>query len=60
VEIDFAQQTSLARDRAPLKIIMPSAEELAAHEAVLDLLDDTSGASVWRKLSLEQVDGGAA
>jgi DNA polymerase-3 subunit epsilon len=60
VEIDPGQLTSLSRDRAPLKILMPSAEELAAHEAVLDLLDTTSGASVWRKLSAGQAEGGAA
>ncbi|MDH3641905.1 MAG: DNA polymerase III subunit epsilon [Gammaproteobacteria bacterium] len=36
-------------DRPPLKVIVPSAEELAAHEALLDVLDTASGASLWRQ-----------
>jgi len=41
----------LPEDRPPLKVILPSAEELADHEAVLDVLDAASGASVWRQSS---------
>ena len=41
----------LPEDRPPLKVILPSAEELAAHEAVLDVLDAASGASLWRQSS---------
>ncbi len=47
---DPAQPASLPDDRPPLKVIMPSAEELAAHEALLDTLDAASGASLWRQL----------
>jgi DNA polymerase-3 subunit epsilon len=49
MELDAEQASALPADRPPLKVIMPSAEELAAHEAVLDLLDSVSGASVWRQ-----------
>jgi DNA polymerase-3 subunit epsilon len=41
---------SLPDERPPLKIILPSAEELAAHEAMLDVLDAASGSSLWRRL----------
>ena len=40
----------LAAERAPLPVIAPDADELAAHEALLDFLDDKSGGSVWRGL----------
>ena len=41
----------IAADRPKLKVISASAEELAAHEAWLDLLDRaTDGVSAWRRL----------
>jgi DNA polymerase-3 subunit epsilon len=41
----------LSADRPRLKVIMPTDEELGAHEAVLDMLDAASGASLWRQQS---------
>jgi len=49
IEDDSGPLSSIPVDRPPLRVIMPSAEELAAHEAVLDMLDTVSGASVWRQ-----------
>ncbi len=42
-------QLVLPEDRPPLRVLRASAEELAAHERMLDLLDGASGASLWRR-----------
>lgn len=42
-------QATLAADRPPLKVVRASADEAAAHEAMLDLLDSRSGGSLWRQ-----------
>ncbi len=39
----------LPADRPPLPVYQLSAEELAAHEQMLDTLDKASGGSLWRK-----------
>ena len=41
----------LAPDRAPLLVIAPSAEELAAHEAQLDAIASSAGKVLWRDQS---------
>jgi DNA polymerase-3 subunit epsilon len=43
----------LADERPALPVILPDAEESAAHEALLDFLDGESEGSVWRKLGLQ-------
>lgn len=45
----------LATERPALPIILPDAQEIAAHEALLDFLDGKSPGSVWRSLGLQQV-----
>ena len=40
----------LAAERPALSVIAPNAEEIAAHEALLDVLDAKSEGSVWRNL----------
>lgn len=40
---------SLPEDRPALRVIRASAEELAAHERMLDLLDGAAGVSLWRQ-----------
>jgi len=39
-----------------LKVLSPTGEELAAHEAFLDLLDKKSEGAVWRRGTAEQAD----
>lgn len=39
----------LSEDRPPLKIIQCTEEELQAHDISLDILDKSSGASLWRQ-----------
>lgn len=42
---------AIDRDRSPLKVVRASAQEVIAHEAWLDLLDEkTEHGSVWRRL----------
>ena len=53
IDADAELPRSLPGDRPPLKVVMPTAEELAAHESVLDMLEVASGASLWRQLSAE-------
>ena len=43
-----AVQARLSADRPPLKVVRASDTEAAAHEAMLDLLDGSSGGSLWR------------
>lgn len=43
-----AVQARLSADRPPLKVVRASDAEAAAHEAMLDLLDGSSGCSLWR------------
>ncbi len=43
-------QARLAADRPPLKVIRASEDEAAAHEAMLDMLDGSSGGSLWREV----------
>jgi DNA polymerase-3 subunit epsilon len=51
-EVASLARARIAEDRPPLKIVMASAEEAAAHEAWLDLLDQrASSGSRWRRLS---------
>ncbi|MDH3689313.1 MAG: DNA polymerase III subunit epsilon [Gammaproteobacteria bacterium] len=55
-ELDAVQrERSLRRDnRAPLPVIVPTSEELAAHNAWLDYLDQQSaGQCLWRRLQRE-------
>lgn len=41
----------LSKDRPPLKIILPSEEELAAHQEYMEMVDKSAGGeSLWRKL----------
>lgn len=48
---DWAGRLTLPSDRPPLRVIRASAEELAAHERMLDLLDaEASGGSLWRRV----------
>lgn len=42
-------QARLSADRPPLKVVVASDAEAAAHEAMLDMLDGSSGASLWRE-----------
>ena len=45
----------LPAGRAPLLVVEPTEEERAAHDAVLDLLDEASAdGSVWRRLRADQ------
>jgi DNA polymerase-3 subunit epsilon len=37
----------ISSDRAPLKIIECSAEELLEHQKTLDMLEKSSGACLW-------------
>ncbi len=39
----------LSADRPPLTVTSPSAEELQAHEAFLDLVEKSAGAALWRE-----------
>ena len=44
----------LDKERQPLKIIKPNAEELTAHERRLDVIDKESGGNcLWKRLGLE-------
>lgn len=36
-------------ERPRLKVVMPSQEEIRDHEAVLDMLEESSGGCVWRR-----------
>lgn len=47
-------QATLATDRPPLRVVRASDEELAAHAAMLDLLDTRSGGSLWREAMAER------
>jgi len=40
---------TLSSDRPPLLVVRASDDECAAHEAMLDLLDQRSGGSLWRR-----------
>jgi DNA polymerase-3 subunit epsilon len=49
---DEGQETVIQRlssDRPALKIIRCTEEELQAHELTLEILDKSSGASLWRQ-----------
>jgi DNA polymerase-3 subunit epsilon len=49
---EVERDQALARfdhQRPRLKVILPSDEEVAAHEAVLDMLEQASGDCVWRQ-----------
>ncbi len=42
---------SLSKDRPPLNVLLPTDEELAAHQAYMDMVDKSAGGqSLWRKL----------
>ena len=48
---DQISSTRLAADRPPLKVLVPSAQEIAAHNAMIDFLDQqNSKGSLWRRL----------
>jgi len=41
----------LSKDRPPLSVLLPTAEELAAHQAYMEMVDKSAGGeSLWRKL----------
>ncbi|GGY04183.1 DNA polymerase III subunit epsilon [Paludibacterium paludis] len=47
-------------ERKPLRVVLPSAEELAAHEASLDALDKAvKGVCLWRRGTESQAGSGA-
>ncbi len=39
----------LSAERAPLKVVLASLDEAAAHEAYLEMLEQQSGVAVWRQ-----------
>jgi len=42
---------TLSKDRPPLKVLLPTDEELAAHQAYMDMVGKSAGGeSLWRKL----------
>lgn len=55
----WSRTLALPADRPPLRVIRATPEEVAAHEAMLDLLDGRAeqGGSLWRQRAAEAVEG---